>query len=164
MLPKSFLPCFAPVGSVSVVGTPSSSSRVWAGKLKRTQWTQVPRGASGSSQIRARLLVPGGGSDQPNGGDRSAPSPVYCFGMAAPGWNALLVSSMDMGDSPGCVSLDGRLHPKPRTRQGKANISRMDNLPIANQPTRQTWFSPPPLPPHTVTRLAPRPSFILGSN
>src|SRR6516162_7703393 len=117
MFPKSFLPCFAPLSRVSVVGTPSDNSRVWAGRLKRTQWTQVPRGASGSSQISARLLVPEGGSDQPNGGDRSAPSPVYCFGMVPPGWNALLVSSMDMAESPDCVSLDGRLHPKPRMRQ-----------------------------------------------
>ena len=69
MLPKSFLPCFAPEASVAVVGTSSSNSRVWGGKLKRTQWTQVPRGASGSSQIRAMLLVPEGGSDQRNGGD-----------------------------------------------------------------------------------------------
>jgi hypothetical protein len=65
------LPLLPPLPRVSVVGTPSSSSRVWAGRLKRTQWTQVPRGASGSSQIRARLLVPEGGSDQPNGGDPS---------------------------------------------------------------------------------------------
>src|SRR5271165_914817 len=113
MLPKSFLPCFAPEGSV-VVGTPSSNSRVWGGKLKRTQWTQVPRGASGSSQIRARLFVPEGGSDQRNGGDRSAPSPVYCFGMVAPGWNAVLVISMDIGESPFFVSFDEGLHPRPR--------------------------------------------------
>src|ERR1022692_674618 len=96
MLPKSFLPCFAPLPSVAVVGTPSSNSRAWAGKLKRTQWTQVPRGASGSSQIRAMLLVPEGGSDQRKGGDRSAPSPVYCFGMVSPALNAVLVTSMDI--------------------------------------------------------------------
>src|SRR5271166_5363156 len=113
MLPKSFFLCFAPLPRVSVVGTPSSNCRVWAGKLKRTQWTQVPRGASGSSQISARLFVPEGGSDQRNGGDRSAPSPVNCFGMVAPDWNAVLASSMDMRESPDCVSLDGGLHPKP---------------------------------------------------
>src|SRR6516225_3203914 len=137
MLPKSFFPCFAPLPRVSVVGTPSSNSRAWLGKLKSTQWTQVPRGASGSSQMRARLLVPSGGSDHFNGGDRSSPSPVYCLGMVAPGWKAVLVTSMDMEEPPDCVSFAGRLHPKPRKRQVKENISRMDNLGIANQPSHQ---------------------------
>src|ERR1700676_3484434 len=106
MFSKSFLPFFAPERSVAVVGTFSSNSRVWGGKLKRTQWTQVPRGASGSSQIRARLFVPKGGSDQRNGGDRSAPSPVYRFGMVIPGSNAVLEISMDIGESPDRVSFD----------------------------------------------------------
>src|SRR5205085_6419104 len=117
---KSFLPCFAPLARVSVVGIPSSGSRVWLGRLERTQWTHVPRGASGSSQIRARLLVPDGGSDQPNGGERSAPSPECFFGMVAPDWNAVLVSSMDIEESPVCVSFDGRVQPKHGKWQGKA--------------------------------------------
>src|ERR1019366_4035143 len=128
MLPKSFFPCFAPLPSVAIVGTPSSNSRVGGGRLKRTQRTQVPRGASGSSQIRAMLLVPVGGSDQRNAGDRFAPSPVYCFGMVAPCWNAVLVSSMDIGESPDCVSFDVGLHPKPKQRQGRASISGREDL------------------------------------
>src|SRR6516225_6028061 len=134
MLPKSFFPCFAPLPRVSVVGTPSSNSRAWLGKLKSTQWTQVPRGASGSSQMRARLLVPSGGSDHFNGGDRSSPSPVYCLGMVAPGWKAVLVTSMDMEEPPDCVSFEGRLHPKPRMRQGESQ-HQQDGQPPHNKPT-----------------------------
>src|ERR1035438_9396478 len=127
MSPKSFFPCFAPLPRVSVVGTPSSNSRTWASRLKRTQWTQVPRGASGSSQIRAMLLVPDGGSDQRNGGDRSAPSPVYCFGILVSALNAVLVTSIDIGESPLFVSFDEGLHPRPR--YGTANISKMQDFP-----------------------------------
>ncbi len=43
-----------------------------------TQCTQVPRGASGSSQTRARLFVLGGRPDQDNAGEASAPS-FECF-------------------------------------------------------------------------------------
>jgi len=47
--------------SVAVVGTPSSNSRAVSGKLKRTQWTHVPRGASGSA-IRGWPLQESGGA------------------------------------------------------------------------------------------------------
>ena len=40
-------------GIVSFAGIPSLSPLTWAGKLKTTQWDQVPPGASGSSQIKA---------------------------------------------------------------------------------------------------------------
>src|SRR5215472_8576468 len=42
--------------------------------------------------IRTRLLVPGGASDQLNGGEMSAPSQVYSAGTWPPGANAGLAS------------------------------------------------------------------------
>jgi hypothetical protein len=61
--------------------------------LKRTQWTQVPSGASGSSKLRAKLAVVCGGSLQESGGEMSSPSHVYSSGIASPGAKAALVSS-----------------------------------------------------------------------
>ena len=43
---------------------------------KIAQWYQVFIGASGSLQIKAKLLVCGGAPDQDSGGDRSSPSQV----------------------------------------------------------------------------------------
>src|SRR2546429_9446990 len=39
-------------------------------------------GASGSSTMSAKVFVPCGAADQFSGGEISAPSQVYCFGMA----------------------------------------------------------------------------------
>src|SRR5205085_2935281 len=55
--------------------------------LCTTQWTHVifgarGSGASGSSTMSAKLRVPCGAPDQLRGGDMSAPSQVYCFGIA----------------------------------------------------------------------------------
>src|SRR5262249_16050478 len=108
---------------VSWAGVPSSSSRRSAGRLKRTQWTQVPRGASGSSQIRAKLFVPSGGSGHRKGGETSLPSPVYYFGMASPSWTAVLGSSIFMVARPDGSWLPPPLHPgrklEKRTREGR---------------------------------------------
>src|ERR1700733_4546423 len=55
-----------------------------------TQCVHVPFGASGSSQIRAMLLVPLGILVHQIGGEELAPSAVYCFGTALPLVNAVL--------------------------------------------------------------------------
>ena len=68
----------------------------------------MPRGASGSSQIKAKDLVAFGGSDQCRGGDVSAPSPVCCFGMVEPSVKAVLVRLIDIAGSP-----DGDLVARP---------------------------------------------------
>src|SRR5436190_5688327 len=73
-------------------GRASPSCRSPTGMLNSTQWVNVPRGASGSSQIRAKLFVRSGGSVHANGGGVSRPSPVYCFGMGWPSAKAVLVS------------------------------------------------------------------------
>src|SRR5207302_10861609 len=90
--PKSFAPCRLPSLRSGSAGTASGSPRAVGGRSYSTQWTQVPRGASGSSQITTRLLVPGGGADQASGGDISMPSPVKCRGIGSPGRNAELVT------------------------------------------------------------------------
>jgi hypothetical protein len=51
-------------------------------------------GASGSSQMSARLFVPSGSEPHFKGGDTSAPSQVYLPGIIPPSSNAELVSSM----------------------------------------------------------------------
>src|SRR5437870_3728388 len=68
--------------------------------LKITQWVNVPRGASGSSQIKAKLRVPAGGSGHLSGGERLRPSPVYCLGMGSPSRSAVLVSCNVMRTPP----------------------------------------------------------------
>src|SRR6478672_4480106 len=55
------------------------------------QCRKVPLGASGSSTTKAKLLVPGGGSDQLRGGDLPPPSQVNSAGIAPPFWKALLL-------------------------------------------------------------------------
>src|SRR5260370_25952292 len=72
---------------------PSLSPRALPGMLKATQCVQVPRGASGSSQISAKLSVPSGGSDHFNSGDKSGPSTVCREGIVFPSANAELLSS-----------------------------------------------------------------------
>jgi hypothetical protein len=64
------------------------------GMSKITQCTQVPMGASGSSQTRAKLLVPAGLPDHSSGGEKSAPSQVYFAGIISPLPKALLVISI----------------------------------------------------------------------
>src|SRR5207245_6766761 len=80
--------------SVLVAGTPSGNEVASAGRLYSTQWTHVPRGASGSSQIRANACVPLGASDHVKGGETSLPSAVCFFGMGEPSAKALVCSFM----------------------------------------------------------------------
>jgi hypothetical protein len=63
--------------------------------LYKTQCTQVPPGASGSSTINAMLATPDGNPDQCKSGETSAPSQVYCGGIVSPSRNAELdISSL----------------------------------------------------------------------
>src|SRR5437764_10309844 len=94
------MPCAAPLGKVGSAGTPSLNSLDSAGRLKTTQWVNVPRGASGSSQIRARLRVPAGAFCHWSGGETLRASPVYCSGIVAPSWKAVLVNSSAIGSPP----------------------------------------------------------------
>src|SRR5208282_4303211 len=61
-----------------------------------TQCTHVPTGASGSSAMRAKLLVFEGAFVHCSGGDTSLPSQVYFAGMGWPSANAALVIWMLM--------------------------------------------------------------------
>src|SRR2546428_153095 len=79
---------------MSFLGTFSSSAPMLAGRFHRTQWTQVPAGASGSSAIRAKLFVPATAPDQERGGETSCPSQVYLAGIGPPWGNAWLLISM----------------------------------------------------------------------
>src|SRR5205823_8320151 len=58
----------------------------------------VPDGASGSSTISAKLLVPGGASLQVNGGEMFLPSRAYCRGISPPLGNAGLWRANDTAD------------------------------------------------------------------
>src|SRR5262245_11321597 len=62
-----------------------------------SQCVKVPLGASGSSAMIAKLLVPAGGSVTVIGGVASSPSQVNCFGTGWPSVNAGLttVNAMD---------------------------------------------------------------------
>ena len=62
------------------------------GNIPGSQWFQVPAGASGSSTIRAKLLVSRGSPDHSREGERSAPSQVSRFGIAPPSANAPIIS------------------------------------------------------------------------
>src|SRR6266540_2623306 len=90
-LPKSFRPCVPPPSIVSFGGICSGRSRRDAGISKRTQWTQSPRGASGSLTIRASEAVRSGTPVQKRAGETSFPSQVYCRGMRPPFSNAVLL-------------------------------------------------------------------------
>src|SRR5437773_2179849 len=66
---------------------PSGRLCASAGMFWMTQCTHVifgarGSGASGSSTMSAKVFVPCGAADQLSGGEISAPSQVYCFGMA----------------------------------------------------------------------------------
>ena len=54
-----------------------------------TQWSQVPRGASGSSTMRTRVSVPSGIPTTSSDGEESSPSHVKGTGIDAPGPNAV---------------------------------------------------------------------------
>src|SRR5437773_2043635 len=57
------------------------------------QCLKSPEGASGSSAIRAKLLVSFGASLHSSGGERFSPSSVYLTGRGRPASNAGLLSS-----------------------------------------------------------------------
>src|SRR5690349_14843861 len=80
-----------PLGSVL-----SGKLCVFAGMLYKTQWTHVPAGASGSSTISAKELVPAGGSFQARAGEIFFPMQEYFAGMDCPFANASLVKVRDM--------------------------------------------------------------------
>jgi hypothetical protein len=71
------------LASRSAVDTPSGSSVTAGGRSKKTQCVNVPEGASGSSQINARLFVFGGTSLHLKSGERSSPSQAYFVGIAS---------------------------------------------------------------------------------
>src|SRR5262249_536067 len=97
---KLFVPCTKAFASALSPAAPSAISVTTGGMPKTTQCTQVPAGASGSSQISARLLVPLGGWLHFKGGETFLPSPVYCFGIGCPLRNAGLVTSNFMALPP----------------------------------------------------------------
>src|SRR4026208_2361836 len=78
---------------------------VLAGMLNRTQWTQVPIGASGSSTRRAKDFVPAGGSFQVRAGEMFFPTHEYLAGMDCPFANASLVNVRDMVASVAGISV-----------------------------------------------------------
>ncbi len=72
-----FVPWIMPLGKLSPLGTASPSFLSEAGILKTTQWvTDTRMGASKSTAVNAKLLVPSGGSPQDKGGERFSPSRV----------------------------------------------------------------------------------------
>src|SRR5260370_31085964 len=83
---QSLIPSRAPAGRLAEAA-PSSSPEMVGAMPKRTQCTQVILGALGSgasrsSTIRARLLVPFRTPVQERGGDLSAPSHVYSVAIS----------------------------------------------------------------------------------
>src|SRR5258708_7757374 len=92
VFPQSFLPTAVPAGSPALAA-PSASPVAEGGMLKRTQCTQTRlgaagSGASGSSTMRTKLLVPVRAPDQASGGDTSSPSHVNRDGVGPDGENA----------------------------------------------------------------------------
>src|SRR4026208_1491370 len=75
-----------------VIGRSSCKSRLAKGMLYKTQCTQVPMGASGSSMISAKDCVPAGGSFHARGGETLRPMQEYLAGMDCPLANASLVT------------------------------------------------------------------------
>ena len=86
------------------LGVSSGSSVALAGMFQRSQWVQVPPGASGSSAISVSDCVREGAPSQVSSGERSAPSQVYLVGMTPPLGNEVDFKAKDMGRSP-CISL-----------------------------------------------------------
>src|SRR5450759_3293975 len=87
------------VQGVTSAGTSCASPVDAAGMFHMVQWTQVPAGASGSSQTRAKLTSPDGVSLQKRSGEMSSPCPVYLTGTGLPGVNAVLVTVIPIGAS-----------------------------------------------------------------
>src|SRR5688500_4116706 len=98
MFPDEFVPTKIALGSIffPVTGSSSGRSRLSAGMLNSTQWTQVPMGASGSSMMSANDCVAAGGSVHASAGDTFLPTQEYLAGMDCPLVNASLVSAKDM--------------------------------------------------------------------
>jgi len=67
------LPNLVPIGNSF---TPSGKEFMLTGRLKIIQWSQVPRGASGSSIIKTNDLALAGISTQFKGGEIFSPSQV----------------------------------------------------------------------------------------
>src|SRR5512135_793312 len=89
-----------------VRGRSSCRLRWPAGILNRTQCTQVPAGASGSSMMRAKDWAPAGGSPQVRAGETFFPTQEYFAGMDCPFTKASLFRSRDMSASGVGVDLD----------------------------------------------------------
>src|SRR5918994_6079135 len=98
---QSFMPSRVPAGrsfAVAAFGSPLAD----AGMSYDTQCTQVvfgalESGASGSSTMSAKLLVPAGAPLHARAGARSLPSQVYSLGMSPSGANAGEFSESVMG-------------------------------------------------------------------
>src|SRR5512139_3208567 len=106
MFPEECLSTKIAFGSTFFPVTGKSSGRLLESSdmLNRTQCTQVPIGASGSSTMRAKDCVPEGGSFQARAGEIFLPVQAYLAGMDCPFMNASLVSSRDMVASSEGVS------------------------------------------------------------
>jgi hypothetical protein len=61
--------------------SPSLQENTVGGMLYTTQWIRVQPGASGSSTIKAKLLVPSGADSHTRAGEISSPSQVYFEGI-----------------------------------------------------------------------------------
>src|ERR1700747_281651 len=96
---KSFMPCLAPKESISEAGTCSGRLETLVGRLYNTQCTHVPMGASGSSQISARLLAAAGTPSHCTGGDTLAPSHEYLVGITSPARKTELVIAIAMSNA-----------------------------------------------------------------
>src|SRR5215510_2639278 len=75
---------------------PAESSRMSDGRSYSSQWTHVPRGASGSSATRAKHFVRSAGSFHFSGMEMSAQSHVCSFGIASFREYAELINSNAM--------------------------------------------------------------------
>src|SRR6476619_1823235 len=108
MLPEELLPTDMPLVAVL-----SGKLCLFAGMLYKTQCTHVPSGASGSSTISAKELVPAGGSFQARAGEIFFPIHEYFAGIDCPVANASLVKVRDMVASvavdadSGAVAVEG---------------------------------------------------------
>src|ERR671924_1974501 len=91
-----------------VTGKSSCRLRASAEILNKTQCTQVPIGASGSSTISANDCVPAGGPLQAKAGEIFLPVQAYLAGMDCPFTNASLVNVRDIVVSVIRNSVDGR--------------------------------------------------------
>lgn len=94
------MPCRAPFFRVDRGRIFSESPFALTGILKSTQCTHVPRGASGSSTISARVFVPFGIPDHSSGGDTFSPSHVYFFGIISPSLKAALITVISIAAPP----------------------------------------------------------------